>query len=166
MSATDTIDPFIDATANVFKVLLQTHLEPVEKIDAASAEGGRHSTAIIGLRGIVLWTLTISFPEKTGRIITQKLLQTDGPVSKVEISDALGEVANIIAGGAKVELARTHGEDICLSLPTVITGQDYCLEHPKDSKTSEVRFQTALGEFTIGITVSNKEVFKSSPNIQ
>ena len=159
------ISPFVEATANVFKVMMQTVPEQVDKVDPASIKNGPNSTAIIGLRGTLLWTLTINFPEKTGRTITQKLLQTDDAVSKDEISDTLGEVANMVAGGAKAELARLRGEDISLSLPTVITGQDYCLEHPKDSKTSLVSFRSTLGEFTIGITLSNKIIFNSLPNI-
>ena len=55
-----------------------------------------------------------------------------------EISDALGEVCNMVAGNFKNKISGLS-EGCMLSVPTVITGTDYSLYSPADSPGLEVR---------------------------
>jgi len=55
-----------------------------------------------------------------------------------EISDALGEVCNMIAGNFKNKISGLS-EGCMLSVPTVITGTDYSLHSQADSPGLEVR---------------------------
>jgi chemotaxis protein CheX len=55
-----------------------------------------------------------------------------------EVSDALGEVCNMVAGNFKNKIAGL-AEGCMLSPPTVITGSDYSLHSLADSPGLEVR---------------------------
>jgi chemotaxis protein CheX len=55
-----------------------------------------------------------------------------------EVSDALGEVCNMVAGNFKNKISGL-GEGCMLSPPTVITGSDYNLHSMADSPTLESR---------------------------
>ena len=67
--------------------------------------------------------------------------------------DAISEIVNIIAGGAKAKFSASQGiGTIDLSLPTVITGAHYGVEHPSHSTEIEVPFLSELGGFSLRIT--------------
>jgi chemotaxis protein CheX len=70
--------------------------------------------------------------------MTSKMLGV--PLDKVgpEVSDALGEVCNMIAGNFKNKIAGL-AEGCMLSPPTVITGSDYNLHSMGDRPALEVR---------------------------
>jgi chemotaxis protein CheX len=62
------------------------------------------------------------------------------PLDKVgpEVSDALGEICNMVAGNFKNKIAGL-GDGCMLSPPTVITGADYDLHSLADSPGLEVK---------------------------
>ncbi len=53
--------------------------------------------------------------------------------------DAIGEIANMIAGNFKNKLSGM-GDGCMLSVPTVITGSDYCCRSLSDTGPLEVTF--------------------------
>ena len=147
----DQINPFIQATHQVFETMLQCTPRRGELRLAGNENPEIIRTAIIGLSGTVRGAVALSFPASTSLNATRRLMQTDGDVSDEELSDALGEIANMIAGCAKAKL---EGQDVSIGLPTVVKGQKYCLEHPKDSLTLSVPFNSDLGTFTLNVTFS------------
>ena len=60
-------------------------------------------------------------------------------------------IANMITGCAKAKL---EGHDVSISLPTVVSGQEYQLEHPRGSVTLEVPFSSELGDLIVSVTFS------------
>jgi CheY-specific phosphatase CheX len=55
------------------------------------------------------------------QILAQTLFGADNELSDTDVNDALGELANILAGGVKTRMAATFG-GISLSLPIVMEG--------------------------------------------
>ncbi len=141
-----TLQPFKDALANVFGVMLQCSLEEVETADTVDTPTGVSSAAVVGLRGSALWTLTLIVPEKTGAAIARRFLQVEEDLPESEIVDAVRELANMVAGGAKAILAKDRGEHITITLPTVVTGSDCHVDHPLEATTSSVTFSSEVGE--------------------
>jgi chemotaxis protein CheX len=149
------INPFLDATAQVWKTMLGC----VPKMGKAGTVKEETSediirTAIIGLSGTVRGAVALTFPSATAEKVVIKLVQAKPPLKDDEINDALGEVANMIAGSAKAKL---EGQTVSISLPTVVRGQKYALIHPKDSVTIAVPFESDLGKFSLNVTFSTSE---------
>jgi chemotaxis protein CheX len=105
----------------VFDIMLSTQLCPYQSAVAAS-EG--EFTALVGLAGSLCGVLSIRCADQSARIMAGKML--DIPPEEVDNNswDALGEIANMIAGNFKGKLSGV-GNHCMLSVPTIIVGTDY-----------------------------------------
>jgi len=148
------IKPFIEATHQVFETMLDCVPQRGKVRPGDRRNGTPHRTALIGLSGTVRGAVAIRFPADTAVNASRRLMQADGEVGDADIADALGEIANMVSGCAK---AKIDGQDISISLPTVVGGDAYHLEHPRGSVTLDVPFGSPLGEFTVSVTLSSTD---------
>jgi chemotaxis protein CheX len=95
-------------------------------------------TAMVGLAGQLCGLLSIRCHGKAATLMASKMLGVELDKVGPEVSDALGEVANMTAGNFKNKIAGL-GEGCMLSPPTVVTGSDYVLHSLSGSATLEVR---------------------------
>ena len=95
-------------------------------------------TAMVGLAGQLCGLISVRCNEKAAALMTSKMLGV--PFDKVgpEVSDALGEICNMVAGNFKNKIAGL-GDGCMLSPPTVIAGSDYDLHSPAESPGLEVK---------------------------
>ena len=70
--------------------------------------------------------------------MASKMLAVEAVHGSREVSDALGEVCNMVAGNFKNKIPGL-GDGCMLSVPTVITGTDYNLYSQADSPAVEAR---------------------------
>jgi chemotaxis protein CheX len=122
------------ATREVFDLMLSCQLTT----PTAAEELHRDVTAMVGLAGQLCGVLSVCCDGKAAALITSRMLGV--PLDKVgpEVADALGEIANMVAGNFKNKIAGL-AEGCMLSPPTVITGSDYNLRSMSDSPALEVR---------------------------
>ncbi|MFY9907147.1 MAG: chemotaxis protein CheX [Terriglobales bacterium] len=120
------------AVEEVFEIMLGCRVKPVAQ---AEHPPNAEFTAMIGLAGALCGILTVCCSAKTAGQIATKMLG-DAATSESEVSDALGEVCNMIAGNFKNKLAGTD-ERCMLSVPTVISGEEYNLRSMADGKSVE-----------------------------
>jgi chemotaxis protein CheX len=81
-------------------------------------------TALVGLAGAYSGLVSLHMPDALALDFTSRMLGS--PVTEInrDVFDAIGELANIIAGSFKYHLAH-HGNDIFLSTPSIFTGKEY-----------------------------------------
>lgn len=120
------------AVEEVFEIMLGCRVKPVSPAEPKTARGW---TAVVGLAGALCGILTFSCDPKTAREVARAMLGADAG-SEEQVSDALGEICNMIAGNFKNKLARTDGACL-LSLPTVIKGDEYSLRSLADGENLE-----------------------------
>jgi chemotaxis protein CheX len=116
------------ATREVFQLMLGCELtQPSENTNLPPGV-----TSMVGLAGQLCGVMTIHCDEKSAALMTSKMLGL--PVEKVgdEMSDALGEICNMVAGNFKNKISGL-GDGCMLSPPTVITGSDYSTYSLADS---------------------------------
>ena len=65
-----------------------------------------------------------------------------------DVLDAVGELANMIAGQAKAELEEF---DLSVSLPNVVTGKDHVVRFPSKSAPICVPYDTDLGPLLLEV---------------
>lgn len=121
------------ATREVFELMLSCQLT----LAAAAEEPTREVTAMVGLAGQLCGVLSVRCGNKAAALMASKMLGV--PLDKVgaEVSDALGEVCNMVAGNFKNKIAGL-AEGCMLSPPTVVTGSDYKLHSLAESPGLEV----------------------------
>ena len=151
------INPFLTATKNVLETMCQTKvqaLKPTLKTDSVSYG---EITGIIGMAsGTVTGCMVLSFTENCILNIVGNMLYED-PKSKIdeEIIDAVGELTNMICGGAKSHLAKlNHKFD--LATPTMVVGKGVEITYHTDAPTIVIPFQTEYGDFVVEANLVEK----------
>jgi chemotaxis protein CheX len=121
------------AAREVFELMLGCKLTLPEK----PPEADLNITSMVGLAGKLCGLLSVRCDRKSAALITSRMLGID--VAKVgdEMSDAMGEIANIVAGNFKDKISGL-GDGCMLSPPTVITGSDYDMRSLADSPAIEL----------------------------
>ena len=122
------------AAAEVFEMMVGEPVSPHEDTAAPT-----DTTAMVGLAGALCGVLSIRCTASSAASIASKMLGE--PVQSAECTeqqlDALGEICNMVAGNFKSRIEGLR-EQCMLSVPTVITGQDYCLHSLADNDRLDV----------------------------
>jgi chemotaxis protein CheX len=128
-------NPLLEMAAReVFELMLGCQLAP----STANEDAPLEVTAMVGLAGQLCGVLSVRCDPKAAALMTSKMLGVELDKVGPAMSDALGEVCNMVAGNFKNKIAGL-AEGCMLSVPTVITGNDYCLHSMANSSELEVR---------------------------
>jgi chemotaxis protein CheX len=122
------------ATREVFELMLGCHLT----VPTTGDETAPEFTAMVGMAGQLCGVLSVRCHRKGAALMTSKMLGVELDKVGSEMSDALGEICNMVAGNFKNKIAGLS-EGCMLSPPTVITGNDYSLHSLAVSPALEVR---------------------------
>jgi chemotaxis protein CheX len=122
------------AAREVFEVMLGCQLA----VSATEEEVRLDTTSMVGLAGQLCGLLSLRCDGKSAALMASKMLGVEPDKVGPEMSDALGEVSNMVAGNFKNKISGLS-EGCVLSVPTVITGTDYRLHSQADSLGVEVR---------------------------
>lgn len=144
------VNPFITATINMFTTMLSTEISPGKPQLKAKPEPSHDVSGIIGLSGNAQGSIAISFPKVVALKVVSKMLGSEIKVVGPELSDAIGEIANIVAGSAKQDLAQYK---LSISLPNVIIGKDHVITGQSGVPTIIVPFTSALGNFAMEVSL-------------
>ncbi len=146
------INPFINATTNVLKTMAFaacTAGKPyLKKDDTATGD----VTGVIGLTGDANGTIAVTFDEGSILKIVSNMFGEKMESLNHEISDAVGELVNMISGQARRELEET-GRFFNAAIPSVISGKGHSIIHYTDGPKIAIPFTTEGGLFTIEVCV-------------
>jgi len=105
-------------------------------------------SGMVGLAGVRRGMVAIHLPEEMAKTVTSRLLQTEIGEVNEDVMDAVGELANMLAGNIKSALS-SSGHDIKLSIPSVVSGVKYLLDIQHHGENLAVPFETEIGRFVI-----------------
>jgi chemotaxis protein CheX len=127
--------PLLEVAAReVFELMLSCQLTA----PATPNETALEVTSMVGLAGRLCGVLSVRCDRKAAALMTSKMLGVALDKVGPEVADALGEIANMVAGNFKNKIVGL-AEGCMLSPPTVITGSDYNLQSMSDSPALEIR---------------------------
>lgn len=147
----ENINPFIESVYDLFTTMLNSKAER-KTVGIAKTANPRDIMALIGISGRVRGMVALAFPVSTALAMVNKLLGTDIKYIDDTVSDAIAEMVNIVAGGAKARMNVDNEKPLDLSLPTVVRGGDFSVEYPTNSVWLEINFDSDLGPFTLRVT--------------
>ena len=129
--------PLLEVAAReVFDLMLSSQLT----VSEAAEETALDITSMVGLAGQLCGMLSVRCNKKAAALMTSKMLGVELDKVGPQMSDALGEICNMVAGNLKNKIAGL-AEGCMLSPPTVITGNDYTLHSLSASPPLEVRLR-------------------------
>jgi chemotaxis protein CheX len=147
------INPFVVATIETFKSMLHTSITPGKLMLIRENKLRCDISGIIGLSGGAKGSVSLSFSriaavKAVSEFIGEKVVTMDETVK-----DAIGELANIVAGAAKRDLSQYK---ISISLPTVIIGENHEVQGGKDVIPIAVPFDSPFGLFHLIVSFKSE----------
>ncbi len=144
------INPFLIATKNVLVTMAHTklsHAKPELKDDSKTFGD---VTGIIGMTcETVTGAMVLSFSEQCIlQIVANMLMEPVKPKVDEDVVDAVGEITNMICGGAKAELAKIDLK-FDLATPTMVVGKGVEISMFSKTKTIVIPFTTEYGGFVL-----------------
>lgn len=122
------------AAREVFELMLGCQLT----VPATAEDTTPEITGMVGMAGKLCGVLSVRCHGKAAALMASKMLGVELDKVGPEVDDALGEVANMVAGNFKNKIAGLS-DGCMLSPPTVVTGKDYSLHSLGDFPALEAR---------------------------
>jgi chemotaxis protein CheX len=147
------VNPFITATVNALQTMAKLEPSRGSPFVKGSFQALADVSGIIGMAGEVKGAVVLSFPFSLAKKIYEAMTGESVPAGDPGISDAVGEMANMVVGGAKASLIEM-GMDFRISVPSVVVGREHAISHKSDAPCLIIPFQ--LGTDTFWVQVSMK----------
>ena len=145
------INPFVASVTKVFKTMVATDItigKPA--IIPAQQEPTADVSAVIGLSGGAVGCVVLSLPMATAINAASQFGGTDMTQDHPDFADALGELANMVAGQAKAQFESLR---ISISLPSVIVGKKHVVSQSKQTPRLAIPCDSALGKFCVEVAM-------------
>jgi len=145
----------IHATKEVFNTMVMMEVADSYPISEPVTRFHCSVTSMVGLAGTYTGILSVHCPQPMAMKITSNMLGMDVEEMNEDVSDALGEIANMLGGYVKQVLSK-GGLDINLSIPTVISGEEYTLNAMADSDCVIIPFIFEDERFLVGLKIQKE----------
>ncbi len=144
------IIPFVNSIQNVFETMLQL---PVQVSEPGLKRTGSPSfdiSGIIGMSGDVEGSVVLSFPTAAAVRIVSIFTGMEMHEKHEDFADAIGELINMISGGAKAQFT---GKDVSISCPSVVIGSDHVVFGRKDVVSIYIPCSCDCGDFAVEVSI-------------
>lgn len=153
------ITPFVASLQNVFTCMLGTEAQLGKPYLKGTMDQQIDLVTIISLSGDVIGSTVLGFPEETALAIASKFACEKMTLDHPDLPDALGELINMVTGGAKANL---QGITASISLPRVIAGKNVKVGGPKALPFVVLPFKSELGYFYLELSVLSNDQAKAA----
>lgn len=144
------INPFMRSIKNVFQTMLKVDValqKPHIKTDStASAD----VSGVIGFSGDAAGCVVLSFPSAVACKVASTFAGMPITLESPDMVDAIGELANMVAGNAKKDFEGVH---ISISLPSVVIGTDHIVGQSRMVPRLVLPCSSPLGDFYVEVAM-------------
>ncbi len=142
------INPFISSLKNTFQTMLACKARRGALSLKEDCKAKHQVSGVIGLSGKAVGTVVLSLSEEVALQAAATMLMCEATQIDDDVLDAVGELTNIVAGGAKAELEEYQ---LMVSLPNVVTGSDHDIHFPTQVTPICIAFETDWGPMTLEV---------------
>ncbi len=144
-------DSITKATLEVFESMIFMEVQPGKTTAEAYQGTDLQVSGTIGFVGDFNGVLSIHCPSLVAMDITGNMLMSPVETVNSDVTDAIGEIANMVAGGLKATL-KAEGINVVLATPTIFTGISLQTNIQKGVEHFLIPFQVPSGMFGIELT--------------
>jgi len=146
----------VDATREVFSTMVM--MDPAEDLPLREPINRFKCsiTGMVGFAGTYSGVISIHCPVNLAMKITSSMLGMECGEVNDDLNDAIGEIANMLGGSVKLVLSK-GGLDVKLSIPTVISGEDYTVNSLSDIDCVVIPFNVEEDKFLVGLTLKKED---------
>ena len=146
------VNPFLNATTSVFHTMLGCELVRGQASLKRNRAPEYEVSGLIGLTGKYQGMVIVSLGRDTAIRATEILLSERSPTLNHDVVDAVGEIANMIAGAAKAQLEKYN---LSVGLPSVICGKNHSIGFPSNSVPISLPFDSTIGPVCVEVGLSD-----------
>jgi chemotaxis protein CheX len=150
------VNPFIESVQEIFSTMLGSSAKRGQVGLSDSDKSPGDLVALIGISGRATGNVALSLPTSTALGIVGALMGSPHEELNDEVIDGISEIVNMVGGGAKAKMNVDGETPMDLSLPNVISGDNYKVKYPKKTIWLEVPFDSEFGPFVVRITFEDK----------
>ncbi len=145
------VNPFLLSLINVMNTMAQLELKPGAPRKKSDELARGDVSGLIGLVGPQSrGSFSISFEKSLALEVMRRMLGEAPTTINEEVTDMVGEITNMVTGGAKRMLAE-KGYDFDMATPIVVSGTNHTITHKADSIKLLMPFESEFGKATIEI---------------
>ena len=145
------INPFVKSIKNLFQTMLSTDVAFGRPFIPSPEDDWRTDVSgVIGFSGDASGAVILAFSMDTATKLASQFAGDTMTAEHPDFADAIGELANMVAGGAKPEF---EGLDISISLPSVIVGEKHEVSNSRIHPGLVIPCETALGNFRVHVAM-------------
>jgi chemotaxis protein CheX len=148
------LNPFITSIIHMFDTMLHVNIVRQTPFIGVNALPENEVSGIIGLTGKAQGAAVVSLGRETAIRCTERLLGERPATVNAEVRDAVGEMANIVAGGAKAQMQQL---ELRVSLPSVIIGRNHLIDFPRGLTPVCVPFECDWGPVTLQVGLREED---------
>jgi len=111
-------------------------------------------TAMVGLAGTYNGLVSVHLPWPLAISFTSLMLGMEVTEIDDDVNDAMGEVANMVAGSFKQHFSK-GGSDIHLSTPSVVNGSDYMVSSGSNIENISLNFAINEERFLVSLSIED-----------
>lgn len=144
-----TVVPFVRSVKALFNTMVGLPTTVGKTRVKETAATSYDVTSVIGFSGEVIGTVIVSFQKDAALKLVAAFAGAELAIDDPDFADAVGELANMIAGGAKKDL----GVKANITCPTVIIGTGHIIARLSDVPCLVVPCSTSAGDFAVEINI-------------
>lgn len=142
------INPFVKSICNTFSTMCGVDVSVGKPVLKTPDDPSSDVSSVIGFSGGATGSVVIHFRFEVASKIASAFAGIDINPDHEDFADALGELANMVAGGAKSQF---EGLNISISLPSVIVGENHTVFGTRVTKRLVIPCHTSLGDFYVEV---------------
>jgi chemotaxis protein CheX len=147
----DYINPVIAGLEEAFFTMLNIKIERTGLGLMENNQALFPVSGIIGISGKCVGTVVLSMtPSVAIKAAATMLMADEGDITEVndDVLDSVGELTNMVCGGAKAKLAQYQ---LSMSLPNILCGDNCRLHFPQNSHPISIPFKCDWGSLALQI---------------
>lgn len=145
------INPFLISILDILRTMAKLEAKPGKPGVKNDANARGEITGLIGMQGSeVKGSLAVTFAKSTILGIAKNMVGDDLTEIDESIHDMVGEITNMVCGGAKQPLS-DKGYDFEMATPSIVAGENHIIEHLSNGPKIMLPFTTEFGEFYVEI---------------
>lgn len=152
---------FVNAIQNVFKTMLKTEVTFGKPQLRQSSTKSNGVSGIVGFTGSIRGSIVACFPLDVATKLIRCFAGADLPPEHPDFADAIGELVNMVAGGAKTNF---NEPGVNIGCPSVVIGKEHQIFHQKDAPVIVVPCTCGHGSFVVQIALKAEKAFSAMPH--
>lgn len=146
---------FAESVAKVFDTMVKMKATCGQPKVLSDGSPTADVTGIITFSGDLVGAMILTFPVDVAKAVVDKFAGIQGDVHDPELMDAIGELANMVAGQAK---SRYQNYDAMISIPTVVCGQSHHVNRRKSAPWVVLGAECEAGKFVVAMSLQEKKL--------